>query len=140
MPTAHRRRHLGNWGFDCTCTLCASGPEALAASDARRERLADLYGAMSDSSTVTRARLGDMAAEFAELVRTEHLEVRDGEYHQGLMRFFYSAGDVAGALEHARIALRSAERFSDPDGGFCTGLRQDLRFLEDLVEGKDSTT
>jgi tetratricopeptide (TPR) repeat protein len=133
MPTRHRVTALSNWGFNCTCALCSSPPDARAASDSRRETLVDIYHALNDPSTSYEAAV-EMTRDFIDIVRVERLEANLAEYYQVFMKTYYDFGDIESALRYAQIALVYAETFSDPEGGFCTGLRQDLELLERLVE------
>ncbi|KAK3938029.1 hypothetical protein QBC46DRAFT_229809, partial [Diplogelasinospora grovesii] len=57
----------------------------------------------------------------------KHLIVKVSQYYQTSMMIYYHFGDLQSALRYAQTALRYAEMFSDPERGFCTGLRTDLR-------------
>lgn len=125
MPTIHRKRALSNWGFNCTCELCSAPSEARAASDHRRERLVEIYYAMQDESTDYNM-LVELTHEFIKLAQVERLLARVGEYYQSFMRIYYSFGDYETARKYGRTSLMFAEIFSDPEGGFCAGVRRDL--------------
>ncbi|KAK0716092.1 hypothetical protein B0H67DRAFT_601447 [Lasiosphaeris hirsuta] len=129
MPTTHRLRSLANWGFNCTCALCTAPAAARDASDARRHRLVEVYYAMQEEG-VSYADLVELTREFVETVEVERLDTKVGEYYQAFMRIYYNAGDAESALKYARLGLKYAEAFADPEGGFCQGFRADLRFLE----------
>ncbi|KAK0609578.1 hypothetical protein B0T17DRAFT_134101 [Bombardia bombarda] len=133
MPTPYRHSSLSNWGFTCTCSLCTSPTSARQASDARRERLVEIFFSMREPSTHYDT-LVELTKEFVEIVKVERLEAKVGEYYQAFMKIYYEFGDVESALRYAQTALRYAELFADPDGGFCTGLRGDLRLLEALIK------
>jgi len=136
MPSKHRLRNLDNWGFNCTCSLCTASPEVREASDQRREKLADVYFAMKKSD-ITHQELIDMTGRFLELIYTERLETRFGEYFQILIMFYYNFRDLDNALKYAKLSLKYSEAFADPDGGFCESLREDIVFLEDLIKKRD---
>lgn len=124
---------MGNWGFNCTCSLCALEPEEQHASDERRERLADIYDLMNKQKTTGRlGSLRELAAEFEELVKLEQLEVRWGEYYQLFMVIFFHAGDVDAAIKYGNLSLWHSEVFGDPDGVFCNGVRRDLDILDQI--------
>ena len=135
MPTSHRTKTLGNWGFNCTCELCSSPPEARKASDQRRERLVEVYYGMQDDST-DYDTLVTLTREFIQLAQVERLLPKVGEYYQAFMRIYYGFGDVESARRYGEAALKFAEIFSDPDGGFCIGLRRDLRQLDKMLPDK----
>ncbi|KAK0614604.1 hypothetical protein B0T14DRAFT_570525 [Immersiella caudata] len=133
MPSVYRQRNLANWSFKCTCNLCTASPSTLAASDARRHKLADLYTQMEASST-SLPQLKALIEEFEAIVDKEGLEVKRGEYYQGFMMFHHARGDWKGALKYAEASLQRTETFSDPDGGYAGGLRNDIQFLKDLIK------
>ncbi|KAK0728850.1 hypothetical protein B0T26DRAFT_739060 [Lasiosphaeria miniovina] len=137
MPTAYRARGLANWNFNCTCTLCSSPAAARAASDRRRERLVDILQAMYDEATEYGA-LVELTREFVDVVRTERLDAKVGEYFHAFMRIYHSFGDVESAFRYGQTALWYAETFADPEGGFCAGLRQDVRLLGQVLKERGS--
>lgn len=92
MPTAHRRKILRNWGFNCSCNFCMAPDEAREASDRRRERLVEVYYGMQDEST-SYDTLVTLTREFVQLAQVERLIGKVGEYYQAFMRIYYSFGD-----------------------------------------------
>jgi hypothetical protein len=125
MPTAHRKKALANWGFNCTCNLCTSSPEHQAVSDQRRERLVEVYYAMQEETT-TYDILVELSREFIQLAREERLLARIPEYYQSLMRIFYAFKDVETAHKYGTLSLRFGEIFSDPEGEFVSVVRREL--------------
>ncbi|KAK3377509.1 hypothetical protein B0H63DRAFT_502266 [Podospora didyma] len=138
MPTPYRAKSLANWGFNCTCGLCSAPAEAREASDQRRERLVDIFYAMDKVPQSDYQELVDLTREFVDLLQIERLEAKVGEYFQAFMRIYYNIGDADSAMRYAKAALRYAETFGDPEGGFCEGLRRDMdvirRVLDDQKE------
>ncbi|KAK3905518.1 SET domain-protein 5 [Staphylotrichum tortipilum] len=137
ITTTQRTRKLSNWGFNCSCELCSAPPEAREASDQRRERMVEVYYAMQDESTSYNT-LVELTREFIKLAQVERLLAKVGEYYQALMRIYYGFGDAETARKYGQASLKFAEIFSDPDGGFCAGIRRDLRQLnEELSERRN---
>ncbi len=133
MPSAYRARGLGNWGFNCSCSLCSSTPAETAASDWRRERLVELYHAgLQEASDYE--ELVELTREFVGIVEKERLIPKVGEYYQFFMRLYYDYGDIESAYKYGEVALVFSETFSDPDAGYCTGLREDLEVLKKLMD------
>ncbi|KAK4195038.1 hypothetical protein QBC40DRAFT_259412 [Triangularia verruculosa] len=132
MPSSYRAKSLGNWHFNCSCALCTAPPEARDASDSRRERLMELFYAMQDSETQYDALI-DWTREFIELAQVERLITKIGEYYQVFMKLYYDKGDPESAKKYGQAALYFAEIFSDPEGGFCTSLREDLQVVEKVL-------
>ncbi|KAK4215098.1 hypothetical protein QBC37DRAFT_399028 [Rhypophila decipiens] len=145
MPSVYRQQALANWSFKCTCALCTSAPEALSASDSRREKLVELLHEMNQLVPVSSKplsveqiqanyeKLVVYTREFVEILQIERLFPKVGEYYQRFMKLYYGFGDIESAYKYARTALKFAEIFSDPDGGFCWGLRRDSELLERLI-------
>ncbi|KAM7200407.1 hypothetical protein V8F20_005384 [Naviculisporaceae sp. PSN 640] len=143
MPTSYRHQGLANWSFKCTCPLCSSPPSALSASDARGNRLPELLYLMkqlaptsSESLEQTQANyetLVQYTQEFVSILQVERLFPKVAEFYQQFMKMYYGFGDIESAYKYAQTALKFGEIFSDPEGGFCGGLRMDLEFLEGLM-------
>ncbi len=136
MPTSYRHQSLANWGFNCSCTLCSSPPAALEASDQRRERLVELHYAM-EAPPESYDELVELTREFIELMRVERLETKVGEYYQMLMRIYFNFGDPDSAYRYGKLALIYSEMFADPEGGYCEGLRNDIRYLETVLKHRE---
>jgi hypothetical protein len=66
-----------NWGFKCTCNLCASGIYKIAESDWRRERFAQLHDQLEilTVDTYDAKRVVEWENEILEISETEGLEV-----------------------------------------------------------------
>ncbi|KAK0742576.1 hypothetical protein B0T21DRAFT_361710 [Apiosordaria backusii] len=139
MPSSYRAKSLGNWHFNCTCALCTAPVEARDASDSRRERIMELFYAMQDAETQYDALI-DWTREFIELAQVERLITKIGEYYQVFMKLYYDKGDPESAQKYGEAALYFAEIFSDPEGGFCTSLREDLQVVEKVLAETKSNT
>lgn len=132
MPTSRRIKALENWGFNCTCALCSAPREAREASDYRREHLVEIFYAIQDEST-DYDHLVRLTREFIELARAEGLIAKVAEYYAVFMRVYYEAGDLVSAKKYGQAAVRLAEIFYDPEGGFCAGLRGDFSVVESAL-------
>ena len=96
--------------------------------------MVEAYYAMQDESTSYNA-LVELTREFINLAQVERLLPKVGEYYQALMRIYYGFGDAETARKYGRASLKFAEIFSDPEGGFCAGIRRDLRQLDEELSG-----
>jgi len=135
MPTRFRHKALRNWGFTCTCPLCSAPAQARQASDERRERLVQILLSLDEDAGLTYDHLINLTYEFVQLLETERMIVKVGEYYQIFMRVYYQRfGDAESALRYGETALRYAETFADPDGGFCGGLRDDIELLKRVIK------
>ncbi len=84
---------------------------------------------MQDESTGYNA-LVELTREFIKLAQVERLLAKVGEYYQEFMRIYYGVGDRKTARKYGHAALKFAKIFSDPEGGFCAGIRRDLQQLD----------
>ncbi|KAF2451651.1 SET domain-containing protein [Karstenula rhodostoma CBS 690.94] len=78
LKYAERQRlYNENWGFKCTCNLCASGIYKIAESDWRRERFAQLHDQLETltAETYDTERIIQWENEVFEISETEGLEV-----------------------------------------------------------------
>ncbi len=108
-----KRRHAllqHNWGFTCTCPLCTSAPEVLAASDARREMIDKLgkkvVKLVEQGSSKSLRAAAELYEKVAAAVEEEKglVPSMDG-YWEVLGRLWVAAGEMAvgkGWLEKAK--------------------------------------
>jgi len=115
--------------------MCSASEKERNASDWRRERLVKIYDQMHFKGTDYDG-LVELTREFVDAVMKERLIPKIGEYYAIFMRIFYSYGDTDSAVKYARTALRYAEVFDDPEGDFCTTLREDLGIMEKELEAE----
>ena len=85
---------------------------------------------MQDESTTYEA-LVELTREFITLAQVEQLLAKVAEYYHSFMRIYYGVGDGETARKYGRAALKLAEIFSDPEEGFCIGIKQDLQRLDE---------
>ncbi|KAH8881328.1 hypothetical protein GQ53DRAFT_735558 [Thozetella sp. PMI_491] len=138
MPTKYRTEALENWGFNCTCAKCTAAPDEKAKSDARLFELVRLNQMLSKrDADYEYAQVVELTRRFVDIVQEENLFAKVGEYYQTFMTLFYFYGDIESAIKYGRTALRYAEMFTDPEGGFCGGIRLDLELLEEQWESEE---
>jgi hypothetical protein len=89
----------------------------------------EVYYAMQDESTSYNT-LVELTREFIKLAQVERLVAKVGQHYQAFMRIYYGFGDAETARKYGQASLKFAEIFSDPEGGFCAGLRRDLEQIE----------
>ncbi|KAJ4351518.1 uncharacterized protein N0V89_006861 [Didymosphaeria variabile] len=78
LKYAERQKlYRDNWGFKCTCNLCASGIYKISESDWRRERFAELHKTLEslNAETYDAERVMQWENEIFDISETEGLEV-----------------------------------------------------------------
>ncbi|KAK4108499.1 SET domain-containing protein, partial [Canariomyces notabilis] len=116
LPSTSRQALLRqNWGFECACSLCASPPNELAASDARRKMIADLgqqvLGLVEKGSAASMKRAAELYSEVADAVREEGLVPHLGAHYEVLGRLYIAAGDTKKGAEMVRRAVDEGKGF-----------------------------
>ncbi|KAK0642856.1 hypothetical protein B0T16DRAFT_331319 [Cercophora newfieldiana] len=94
------------WGFDCTCSLCSATPSEIAASDARRDKIAKL-----GKVVIKHVENQDLKAaikmhrEMIDIIEDEALAPHMGDYYEIMTRFLAATNDMKNAKKYARLAL-----------------------------------
>ncbi|KAL1888631.1 hypothetical protein Sste5346_009423 [Sporothrix stenoceras] len=134
------------WGFECTCDLCSGGPDATAASDARRQRVtalrAEVVAHLQKGAFDT--AIAAYEGELLRLVRTEHLAEHMGEHFEVLARLHLAAGNRTAAVSYAQQALAELETFEGVSGvragavsESSSGSIQELREFVKALHGQE---
>ncbi|KAI0594797.1 hypothetical protein F4775DRAFT_595932 [Biscogniauxia sp. FL1348] len=107
---AERQAALKRWGFDCECSLCTASKAEVAASDYRREKIAERRRQVMEA---VEARDGTRAvrltAEVLDLLRAEELQSLYASQYEILARLYWKAGDAETATKYARTWLETLE-------------------------------
>jgi hypothetical protein len=111
-PVQRRRQRIrnlqSNWGFTCDCDSCSVSPEAAAESDARIQRILDLWEEFEDKSELSLANPA-LAEVYIGLIEREGLWMRLHEAYAIAAREYAGVGDGETARRHARKALGYGE-------------------------------
>ncbi|KAK4155259.1 SET domain-containing protein 5 [Chaetomidium leptoderma] len=115
LASAARHTTLSKWGFTCTCSLCASSPAVLAASDVRRDRISALSKKVVE--LVQRGGEGnfkaavELYAQAVADVKEEGLVPHLGGHYGVLGQLWGAAGDGLKAGEWIKRGREEGERF-----------------------------
>lgn len=116
MASKDRQKALQDWGFNCTCSLCGSGPTALAASDGRRARVQQALSALEDPWLRGSAALvAELADEAEQTLEEEGLAAQKGELHGILAGVYADMGDGETAGRYAASAVEKLAHFAGYD-------------------------
>ncbi|GAB1312708.1 SET domain-containing protein 5 [Madurella fahalii] len=110
---ARQQTLLQKWGFQCTCPLCSSSPSVLAASDARRKKIATLGDEvlkMLDRGDSPK-RAAEMYEEVVDAVREEGLVPHLGAHYEVLGRLYLAAGDQRKGVELVKKGVEEGRGF-----------------------------
>ncbi|KXX78306.1 SET domain-containing protein 5 [Madurella mycetomatis] len=110
---ARQQTLLQKWGFRCTCPLCSASPSVLAASDARRQKIAVLGEEvikMLDRGEAPK-RAAEMYEEVVEAVKEEGLVPHLGAHYEVLGRLYLAAGDKKKGVDLVRKGVEESRGF-----------------------------
>ena len=100
------------WGFTCTCDLCSSSKEELAASDSRRKRFNEL-----GVKVIRTLEGGDIKKaigyhrEVIQAIKEEQLTPHLGDYYEVAARLYTAVGDKKSAAQFAKLAVEEYTAF-----------------------------
>ncbi|KAK3935952.1 hypothetical protein QBC46DRAFT_412553 [Diplogelasinospora grovesii] len=112
-----RRQYLkANYGFDCDCPLCHAPELEIHDSEARRQRVVELYNTMTDAKSERYFQDAiNIAEEWLQFAEWERIPPLYPEYHDILAGLYLGKGDIRNATRYARMALDGWARFGSDD-------------------------
>ncbi|KAK3990693.1 hypothetical protein QBC44DRAFT_238405 [Cladorrhinum sp. PSN332] len=127
LPSPTRQARLKNqWGFKCTCQLCASSPSILAASDSRRSKI-DKIGPkvlkLVDQGDFEKAI--NLNKELLDLLQEEGMIPHLGDYYEVMGRLYLAWAKTREARVWFNKALGEYKGF---------GVTEGLKELEGVVK------
>ncbi|KAK4201685.1 hypothetical protein QBC40DRAFT_338880 [Triangularia verruculosa] len=110
--TSSERAHLlKRWGFTCSCPLCTSSPEEIAASDHRRKEIAKLQDhairAFQANKPYQALRL---TRQILPLLPKEELFPLESEQLENMSRIYWVLNDMENAERYAKESLEVLAR------------------------------
>ncbi len=105
---------IQEWGFNCSCSLCASG-EAVAISDRQRARIRDILRAINQSRNQKHEIVSQFVLELLELCDKEGLTAQVGDFHSIIAGVYASMGDVDLASKHGELAVLKLRHYAGRD-------------------------
>jgi hypothetical protein len=100
-----RREVLSAWGFSCRCSLCTASREERDMSDARRERILEIYRSLRQPLELGHERVGQLIKEATRLIELEELHPQLVQYYPQFAKAYIMLGD----LERARYFVKEAD-------------------------------
>ncbi|KAI1803969.1 SET domain-containing protein [Daldinia bambusicola] len=123
-----RNEGLKNWGFACTCSLCASSKKQRAASDKNRARLHDIYHELNDSaagkSNLTTNVIEEFVAELESLVATEKLEAQLLVHYSVVARAYMRLGELDLAKRYVELCENLWIQYAGEEEDYIAGMHQ----------------
>ncbi|KAI5867510.1 hypothetical protein GGS23DRAFT_548710 [Durotheca rogersii] len=114
LPSEPRQSLLREWGFNCTCALCASARET-AASDRRRARLQVLLEELDQPRVRTRAGVGARVDEILALCDREGLAAQVGDVYAIVADVYAAMGDLPLARRYGERAVAELTHYAGHD-------------------------
>ncbi|KAI1455486.1 SET domain-containing protein [Annulohypoxylon moriforme] len=123
-----RTDDLRNWGFTCTCSLCAAGKRERAASDKHRQHLQHIYYSLNEGasgrSNITAAAVGELADEMESLVHEEGLEAQLLVYYGVVARAYMRVGELGVARKYVDLSEDLWMRYAGDEQDYQAGMQQ----------------
>ncbi|KAK6956121.1 hypothetical protein Daesc_001391 [Daldinia eschscholtzii] len=123
-----RKEELKNWGFSCTCTLCASSKKQRAASDKNRARLQDIYHELNDSasgkSNLTISIIEQLTEELESLVATEKLEAQLLVHYSAVARAYMRIAELDSARRYVELCEDLWVQYAGEEDDYLAGMHQ----------------
>ncbi|KAI8960211.1 SET domain-containing protein [Daldinia sp. FL1419] len=123
-----RKEDLKNWGFTCTCSLCASSKKQRATSDKNRARLQDIYHELNDSATgksnLTVSAIEKLTEELESLVAKEKLEAQLIVHYGAVARAYMRTGELDVARRYVELCEDLWIRYAGEEDDYLAGMHQ----------------
>ncbi|OTB15221.1 hypothetical protein K445DRAFT_366945 [Daldinia sp. EC12] len=123
-----RKEELKNWGFSCTCSLCASSKKQSAASDKNRARLQDIYHELNDSasgkSNLTISTIEQLTEELESLVATEKLEAQLLVHYSAVARAYMRIAELDSARRYVELCEDLWVQYAGEEDDYLAGMHQ----------------
>ncbi|KAI4864384.1 SET domain-containing protein [Hypoxylon rubiginosum] len=114
LMSEQRQSLIREWGFNCTCSLCASTHES-AASDRRRGRIQDLLGELDRPEIRNHAAVEKRVSEILDLCEKEAMAAQVGDFYTIVAEVYSSMGDMNSARKYGELALKELKHFAGYD-------------------------
>ncbi|KAI1098659.1 SET domain-containing protein [Jackrogersella minutella] len=114
LLSEQRQTLIREWGFNCTCSLCAS-PKDAAASDRRRGRIQDLLAELDRPGIRNHAAVEKIVDEILDLCEKEALAAQVGDFYTIVADVYSSMGDPHLARKYAELAVRELKHYAGYD-------------------------
>ncbi|KAI0172597.1 SET domain-containing protein [Hypoxylon sp. FL1284] len=132
LLSEQRQPLIQEWGFNCSCLICAS-PDESASSDRRRGRIQDLLAELDRPETRNHAAVQARVNEIVDLCKTEAMAAQIGDFYTIVADVYSSMGDIDMARKYGELALKELTHFAGYDHERTHGAAQFLKGLEERV-------
>ncbi|KAI1460192.1 SET domain-containing protein [Annulohypoxylon moriforme] len=114
LQSEQRQSLIREWGFNCSCSLCASAEET-AISDCRRGRIQELLAELDDPEIRKPALVKKRVDEILDLCRKEGLAAQVGDFYTIAAEVYLSMGDLGLAREYGELAVKELKHYAGYD-------------------------
>ncbi|OTA98155.1 hypothetical protein M426DRAFT_70346 [Hypoxylon sp. CI-4A] len=128
LQSEQRQSLIQEWGFNCTCSLCAS-PKAATVSDRQRSRIQELLEELDRPETHTHSAIEKRVAEILDLCEKEALAAQVGDLYTIVAEVYSGIGDLDSAARYGKRAVKELVHYAGYDHDRT---KSALLFLENL--------
>lgn len=133
--TAQRKEFLGNWGFNCTCSLCTD-KEASHKSDHNRNRIQDVLESLDYPENQTNQKIKAAIDEVEDLVKQEALDGQLGDFNSIIAELYLDIGDLKLARKHGELAVKLLRKYAGYDN---VRTEKAVEFMEKVKSSEKAT-
>ncbi|KAI0592925.1 hypothetical protein F4775DRAFT_598985 [Biscogniauxia sp. FL1348] len=123
-----RESLIREWGFNCTCSLCASREER-DTSDRRRTDIQSLLKELEEPRFRHHTAISERVDKILDLCEKEGLRAQVGDFYAIVADVYSARGDVESAEKYGRMAVEELRYYAGYDN---ERTRNAITFLEEL--------
>ncbi|KAI5918041.1 hypothetical protein F4810DRAFT_726387 [Camillea tinctor] len=131
LLSEQRQSLIQDWGFNCTCSLCASREESQI-SDRRRTNMQRLLEELDEPRYQNHGAINERIDKIIELCNKEGLRAQIGDFYAIIADVFQNLGDLKSAENYGRMAVKELRYYAGYDH---ERTRNALTFLDNLYRG-----
>ncbi|KAI1503458.1 hypothetical protein F5X99DRAFT_417223 [Biscogniauxia marginata] len=128
LLSEQRQALIREWGFNCTCSLCASHQD-LVVSDRRQASIQRLLEELENPKLRSDTAINERVLKILELCHDEGLEAQIGEFYMIIADIYFSVGDLDSAKSYGELAVKELRYYAGYDNERTT---RAIMFLEGL--------
>ncbi|KAI0883926.1 SET domain-containing protein [Annulohypoxylon maeteangense] len=114
LASEQRQTLIREWGFNCSCSLCAS-PDDTALSDRRRGRIQELLAELDDPDVRKPGLVKKRIDEILDLCEKEGLAAQIGDFYTIAAEVYLSMGDIGLARRYGELAVGELRHYAGYD-------------------------
>ncbi|KAI1081751.1 SET domain-containing protein [Whalleya microplaca] len=114
LLSQERQSLIRDWGFNCTCSLCAS-PNDLAISDRQRGRIQDILAELDRPDIRNHSAVQERIIEILDLCEKEGITAQVGDLYSIIAETYSSMKDLDMAKKYGKLAVEELRHYAGHD-------------------------